>query len=182
MVCIILEVSKNFHANFNFDETGRVLIWLFLCDLLLLMAKTVLVLFWDPISPTNVYCWTNIDKKLDQLVGPNLVSKIVGLGNLAVTANDHPSSFDEEMKENHGNPIIIANGILNSESDFDSGLNEPFGNEVYHQALYTQDLSLEENQTEIFCVPSGMAYDVPEISPPNSIHKNPVDASTTPAP
>ena len=49
------------------DKMGRVSIWLFICDVLLLMAKTVLLFFRDSIIPTKFYYWTNIDKKLDQL-------------------------------------------------------------------------------------------------------------------
>ena len=49
------------------DKMGRVSIWLFICDVLLLMAKTVLLFFRDSIIPTNFYYWTNIDKNLDQL-------------------------------------------------------------------------------------------------------------------
>ena len=99
-----------------------------------------------------------------------------------VPSNGHPSIFDEEMQANHGNPNTTANGILHSDSDFDSSLNEPFGNEVDHQALYAQALPLQENQPDMFRVPFGMAYAVSESSTSNSVHNQPVDASTTPAP
>ena len=85
MVCIIVDGSTTFQLYKKNYEMGRVSILLCLCAVPL-VAKKVLVFFRDPISPTNCYCWTNIDKKLDQLVGPTLVSKIVGLGNLGTDA------------------------------------------------------------------------------------------------
>ena len=82
MVCIILKVSKIFHVNFNYDEMERASIWLFFCNVLLLMSKTVLVFFRDTISPANFYCWTNIDKSWTNLLDQLRLQKLLDLATL----------------------------------------------------------------------------------------------------